>query len=187
MEHRQAWNVVAGWIYHWPGATKPPFPAYTTMFTATTEFTAFLRTAKLSTYAAQGDEASVRPLLPDSRQLEFSSEPFLYRDIYVGTLRFVGKEVVYLSQRAVWAMAYSGGLVSAVATSDSSSIYQALRAALSATPEAFPVRGPRAFRHHNLDYECMLAGGLERFHGRESISRNGQLVYELHFSGGGLA
>jgi len=157
------------------------------MFTATTEFSAFLRTAKLSTYAAQGDEASVPPLLPDSKQLEFSSGPFLYRDVYVGMLRFVGQEVVYLSQRAVWAMAYSGGLVPAVAMSDASSIYKALRAALSATPEAFPVRGPCTYRHDDLDYQCMLTGSLERFHGRESISRNGQPVYELHFSGGGLA
>ena len=157
------------------------------MFTATPEFVAFLRSAKLATYAAQGDDASVPPLLPDSKQLEFSRGPYLYRDIYVGMFGFVGQEVVYLEGRALWSMAYSGGLVQGIAKADASPIYQALRAALSAVPEALPVRGPRTFDHQSLSYMCAATGSIERFHGRETISRNGQLVYELHFSGGGLA
>jgi hypothetical protein len=157
------------------------------MFIATPEFLAFLRSAKLATYAAQGDDASVPPLLPDSKQLEFLRGPYLYRDVYVGMLGFVGQEVVYLDGRAWWSMAYSGGLVPGIAKADESSIYLALRAALSAVPEALPVRGPRAFDHQGLSYVCAPAGSIERFNGRETISRDGELVYELHFSGGGLA
>lgn len=48
------------------------------MFVATPEFIAFLRAAKLSTYAAQGDDATVFPLLPGSKQLEYSRDPLLY-------------------------------------------------------------------------------------------------------------
>ena len=47
-------------------------------------FAQFLRSAKAATYAAQGDDASVTPVLPDSRQLEYRDGTFLYRDIYVG-------------------------------------------------------------------------------------------------------
>jgi hypothetical protein len=157
------------------------------MFIATPEFVAFLRAAKRATYAGQGDEASVPPLLPNFKQLEFSRAPYFYRDAYVGMLRFVGQEVVYLDDRALWSMAYSGGLVPGVPKSDASPIYQALRAALSAVPEVFPVRGPSTFEHQGLSYRCSVTGSIERFRGSESISREGQLVYELDFSGGGLA
>lgn len=157
------------------------------MFVATPEFIAFLRAAKLSTYAAQGDDATVPPLLPGSKQLEYSCAPFLYRDIYVGMFGFVGQEVVYLDGQAYWSMAYSGGLVPAIPNAEASSIYRALRSALSAVPEALPLRGPATFKHQGLSYVCTVSGDIERFQGWESIARIGQLVYELHFSGGGLA
>lgn len=157
------------------------------MFIATPDFVAFLRSAKLATYAAQGDDASVPPLLPDSKQLEFSRGPYVYRDIYVGMLGFVGQEVVYRDSRAAWSMAYSGGLVPGIPKADASLVYQALRAALSAAPEELPMRGPSAFVHQDLSYMCAATGDIERFHGREIISRDGHMLYELHFSGGALA
>lgn len=156
------------------------------MFSATPDFVTFLRSAKVATYA-QGDAASVLPLLPDSKQLEFSSGPYIYRDVYVGAVRFVGQEMVYLDNRAPWSMVYSGGLTAGVAKTDMSSIYQALRAALSQVPEALPVRGPLEFQHHGLLYRCAATGSIERFHGHETIMReDSQVVYELQFSGGGL-
>lgn len=92
------------------------------MFIAAPDFVEFLRSAKLATYAAQGDDASVPPLLPDSKQLEFSKGSYVYRDIYVGMLGFVGQEVVYLDSRAAWSMAYSGGLLPGVARADASPV-----------------------------------------------------------------
>ena len=62
---------------------------------------AFLRHAKLATYAAQGDDASVAPLLGGSKQLEYRDGDWLYRDIYFGMLRFVGQEVVCEADRPV--------------------------------------------------------------------------------------
>ena len=53
-------------------------------------FLDFLLKAKKSTYAVQGDRAMVSPLLPGSKQLEFSEGNFIYRDIYFGFTRFVG-------------------------------------------------------------------------------------------------
>jgi hypothetical protein len=156
------------------------------MFVADPEFLAFLRSAKLATYAAQGDDASVPPLLPSSKQLEYSRGLYLYRDIYVGMFGFVGQEVVYLDGQASWSMAYSGGLVPGVPDAEASSIYRALRAALCAVPEMLPLRGPATFEYQGLSYVCAAAGGIECFHGRESLARQGRLMYELHFSGRGL-
>jgi hypothetical protein len=56
---------------------------------------AFIKAAKQSTYAALGDSASVAPLLPSTKQLEFASGEYLYRDIYAGMNLFVGQELVY--------------------------------------------------------------------------------------------
>jgi hypothetical protein len=152
-----------------------------------TEFLAFLRRAKLATYAAQGDDASVEPRLPDSKQLEFADGSYLYRDIYVGLLRFVGQEIVYRDARAFWSMAYAGRLNSEVTGSEAVSIYRALREALSATPVDFPVRGPRELEAHGLRYSCTSVGSIATFHGEERISRGSEVLFELRFAGGTLA
>jgi hypothetical protein len=39
----------------------------------------FIQKAKLATYATQGDEATLSPMLPDSKQLEYREGEFLYR------------------------------------------------------------------------------------------------------------
>src|SRR2546425_1028562 len=49
-----------------------------------TAFIPFLVNAKRQTYAAQGDDATVTPLLPGSRQLEYREGVLLYRDINFG-------------------------------------------------------------------------------------------------------
>lgn len=157
------------------------------MFVVTPEFVSFLRAAKLATYAAQGDEASVPALLPDSKQLEYAQGPYLYRDIYVGMLRFVGQETVYSGARAVWSMAYAGGLAPGVAKAEAAEVFRALRAALCETPTDTPLRGPREFEAENLRYVAAFSGDLQRFSGEESISRQGLKVYGLQFAGGGLA
>ena len=157
------------------------------MFSISPEFAAFLRTAKLATYAAQGDDASVPPLLPDARQLEYSLGSYLYRDIYFGMLGFAGQEVVYLEGRAVWSMSYAGGLLPGVDKPDAAQIYRALRAALSAAPADLPLRGPDSFEFAGLHYSCTPTGTLDRFHGYESISRQDRLLYDLHFAGGVVA
>lgn len=52
-------------------------------------FTNFLVQAKKSTYASQGDDASVQPLLNGSKQLEYCSGNYFYRVIYFGSAFFI--------------------------------------------------------------------------------------------------
>lgn len=150
------------------------------------ELGAFLRAAKRATYAALGDDASVAPLLPDSKQLEYEEGPYHYRDIYLGMFGFAGQEVVSFQGRAVWSMVYSGGLLPGTPASEGGAVYRALRAALSAVPPELPLRGPSAHELDGLRYVCATDGALGGFHGHEIISRQSQALYALRFSGGWL-
>lgn len=152
-----------------------------------TELSIFLRAAKLATYAAQSDAASVAPVLPDSKQLEYREGEYFYRDIYYGMFHFVGQEIVYRSGRAIWSMAYSGGLAASVEVSSAAAIYSLLRAALSQAPRELPLRGPANYEATSMNYTCSCEGSLEQFHGIERILREGVPVYELWFGGGKLS
>jgi hypothetical protein len=148
---------------------------------------AFIREAKLATYAAQGDNASVSPAIAGSKQLEYTSGEWLYRDIYFGSLRFAGQEVVYRAQKPVWSMAYAGGLTASATANDAKAIYAFLRLALLQAPAAMPIRGPSVLVEGVQTYACTLKGKFEEFTGSESISLAGRVVYGLQFSGGLLA
>jgi hypothetical protein len=150
-------------------------------------FEQFLAAAKRATYAAQGDSASVPPLLLDSKQLEYREADFFYRDVYVGMTRFVGQEIVYFAGRALWSMSYSGGLCSGVEKSAIRPVYLFLRQALTAVPDHLPLRGPALFDQGTLRYTLHCNGNLEQFDGIEEIHSDGRLMYRLHFAGGRLA
>src|SRR5260370_33010027 len=72
-------------------------------------FVDFLLQAKRTTYAGQGDEATVAPLVPGSKQLEYRDGGYLYRDIYFGMAYFVGQGVVFHRELAVWSRSHAGG------------------------------------------------------------------------------
>jgi hypothetical protein len=142
----------------------------------------FLAVAKRATYAAQGDAASVPPLLPGSRQLEYQLGAVLYRDIYFGFAFFVGQETVYESDTPIWAMGYAGGITDP--HQDASAIYEFLQLALRQVDAASPFRGPGLLRGDTLQYTCQTIGTLENFSGIERITGRQGLMYELRYYGG---
>lgn len=149
-------------------------------------FIHFLLRAKANTYAAQGDQASVVPLLPGTRQLEYRDDAYLYRDIYAGMFQFAGQEIVYQADQPIWSMSYGGGLTPDQNRADADRIYAHLRKALLQADAAFPVRGPRELIEGDLEYLCTYVGTLARFHGSEEIRCAGTSLYALEFSGGVL-
>jgi hypothetical protein len=150
-------------------------------------FIAFLLNAKRHTYAAQGDDATVTPLLLNSRQLEYQSGELFYRDIYFGLSRFVGQEVVYQGETPMWSMSYCGGLIPSTTISvEAKQIYAFLRASLSLVEAGNPYRGPKAFQEGLFGYTNENQGDIESFRGVETITYDGQQVYQLHYSGGVL-
>jgi len=145
----------------------------------------FLLEAKRHTYAAQGDEASVPPLLTGSRQLEFQDGTLLYRDIYFGSTYFVGQETVYHAESPIWAMGYAGGLLSPAASSgEAGQVYGFLRAALRRVEPQRPYRGPNVYREEAYTYTDESHGDLAAFGGVETITHGDKPVYELRYHGG---
>lgn len=147
-------------------------------------FVAFLINAKRRTYASEGDEASVSPLLPGSRQLEYREGALLYRDIYFGFRHFVGQETVYYDSSPIWAMGYAGGILRPEVDADE--VYEILRLALQQVTPERPYRGPDMFRSGPYSYRNETDGPLERFWGIETIIREGYAVYQLRYHGGML-
>lgn len=145
---------------------------------------AFLVAAKRATYAAQGDEASVTPLIPGTRQLEFADGDWTYRDVYVGGRRFAGQEIVSRAGAVEWSMAYAGGVADEVGEADVAPIYAFLREALRQVPSDRPYRGPERFERDGWRYVNEVDGSIDALTGRELIERDGTLVYELTYAGG---
>ncbi|SEN17667.1 DUF5680 domain-containing protein [Bradyrhizobium sp. OK095] len=151
------------------------------------DLAAFLVEAKRRTYAGLDDDATVaRPLLAGSKQLEHRAPPYAYRDIYFGMGFFVGQETVSRDEGVIWSMSYSGGVRAEITDRDTFlAIYKFLRQALLAISVEEPYRGPRLFELARMVYRNEVEGGLDRFHGVETIARqNGEPLYELRYSGG---
>jgi uncharacterized protein DUF5680 len=151
-------------------------------------FLRFLLEAKRFTYASQGDEATVTPLIPRSKQLEHRDGDFSYRDIYVGMTRFVGQEIVFHVEEPIWSMSYAGGMTLAARDdSERRAIYAFLRVALLAGGPDRPYRGPTRMQQSPYEYMNESQGDLDAFWGMERITRNDEEVYELRYNGGFLA
>jgi len=145
----------------------------------------FLLQAKRRTYAAQGDQVSVTPLLLGARQLEFQADPWLYRDIYFGFAYFVGQETVYYAETPIWAMGYAGGMLDAKASPEViGQVYGFLRAALRQVEPGRPYRGPRSYASGIWTYLDETHGDLSTFWGLETIVQAGASVYQLRYHGG---
>ena len=155
--------------------------------TSREQFVDFLLEAKRTTYAGQGDEATVTPLVAGSKQLEYRDGDYLYRDIYFGMAYFVGQEVVFHRELAVWSMSYAGGVMPRSRdNSDTRAIYAFLRLALRHGGRDEPYRGPAAFIRDFLTYTNSSSGSLAIFSGIEGISREGAQIYECRYAGGFL-
>ena len=151
-------------------------------------FARFLVDAKMRTYASGGGDSScaVPAVLAWSHQLEYRSEGLLYRDIYFGQAHFAGQEVVYLNERPVWYMRCGGGWTGRLADGEVPAVAVVPQSALRAVPIGGPFRGPAS--HAVGRYVCRneVTGGIRRFRGVERMEREGVVLYELSYSGGGL-
>ena len=136
----------------------------------------FLLRAKHNTYAAKaGESASSRP---NSHDLIYTEEPYLYLDTYLGGERFSGEEAVWFDGKPVWAMNYSGRVLGKQFSGDF------LKQALLLVPAERPYRGPEHYREGSLSYTCQVNGDPDWYQGYEEIRFEDALVYECYFHGG---
>ena len=84
--------------------------------TAREQFVDFLLEAKRATYAGQGDEATVTPLVPGSKQLDgpaaFSRDFLTYTNSSNGSLAtFSGVEAISREGAQIYECRYAGGFL----------------------------------------------------------------------------
>lgn len=140
------------------------------------EIVLFLIRAKKATYAGKGAEtASTRPA---SHDLTYREGDYLYYDTYLGGERFAGEEALWIGDKPYWSMNYAGRVVGSHFNGDF------LKEALLHVPVATPFRGPSEYRNGDYAYECRTAGDFGWFQGYETISFQGQTIYECYFHGG---
>ena len=124
---------------------------------AAVELAAFLVEAKRGTYAAGGEAGSVPSPFAGARQFEYRRGGWLYRDLYYGSARFAGQEVVYLAGTPVWSMVYAGGLPAAVDVSPDE-VYGFLRLTLQRVTPERPFRGPEQWEWQGWRYASSISG-----------------------------
>ncbi len=144
----------------------------------TREQIAFLLRAKRATYAGHGAEtASSRP---SSHDLRYAEGELVYIDTYLGGERFSGEEALWIGERPVWAMNYSGRTTGTPFSGDF------LKDALSHCLPDTPYRGPEYYTDGAYVYRMAVKGDVSWFSGSETIEYKGQPVYELTFHGGSV-
>lgn len=147
------------------------------------EIIEFLLKAKRHTYAAAGGASSPSPF-SGSRLLEYKDKDYTYRDIYYGSRFFIGHEILWKSEKPVWGMNYSGGVIKNEPSIELSDIYRFLQAALLRGDKEHPHRGPASFREGAFQYENFVKGNFTLFHGEETILVESRPVYRLNYHGG---
>jgi len=137
----------------------------------------FLCRAKKKTYAAKKgfEKKSCRPA---SHDLTYQEEDYSYLDSYFGGECFTGEEVLYIKNAPLWAMNYSGRVLSDHFLGDF------LKESLSAVEEDIPYRGPALYSRGDYTYLFRVEGHFSWFQGQEEIFYGQEKVYQCHVHGG---
>ena len=147
------------------------------------ELIKFLVKAKKSTYAgAKGDSKKI--LEDGSKEFSFLKGSYYYRDRYFGSDPFIGEEVVFSNDKAIWSMNYYGRILDK--TISEKEVYGFLKQALLRISEAAPFRGPKEFIASDYKYSCKFVGNFDHFSGIECIYLNNDKIFELFFHGGAV-
>ena len=111
---------------------------------------------------------------------------FSFHDNYFGGEPYGGREVIFDNNKPVWMMVYYGEVSNKEI--DKNAVYSFLGKALLSAPDDLPVRGPlrlaETIEGREWVYDNTYTGDLERFKGRETISLDGQQIYDADYSGG---
>lgn len=136
----------------------------------------FLIRAKQATYAGKGAETSSSRL--QSHDLIYREDDYMYYDTYLGGEKFAGEEALWIHEKPYWSMNYAGRVTGENFSGDF------LKEALLHVPVDQPYRGPEEYSDGDYTYHCQVTGDFAWFQGYETISYQGQNIYECYFHGG---
>jgi hypothetical protein len=145
------------------------------------DFKRFLIKAKKNTYALSGERGE-NTLADGARELGYKSKDFYYRDRYYGSDPFIGEEVVFLNNKSLWVMNYSGRCLKTVVSKNE--IYNFLKKCLRKVNANNPFRGPNEYQSGDYIYKNKTKGDIDNFIGNEFIYYKNKKIYELRYHGG---
>ncbi len=136
----------------------------------------FLIKAKKSTYAGKGNETvSTRP---NSHDLIYQEDNYMYYDTYLGGEQFSGEEALWIDNIPFWSMNYMGRVIGDNFSGDF------LKEALLLVPYDKPYRGLESYQNGDYSYKCNVNGTFDWFQGYEEIFYQDNKIYECYFHGG---
>ena len=137
----------------------------------------FIVEARTSTFASNAISVD-NPRLLNSIQLEFQKADYFYRDIYfTGKNNFIGQEIVYKNNTAIWGMNYVGGAID-------KNTEKFLKDSLVRLVKKCRLGEPCEFEKREYKYQNTGSGSLENFSGEEYIFLEGKKTYTLTYKGG---
>jgi len=116
-----------------------------------------------------------------STTIPFVSGDFRMHDNFFGGEPYGGREVIFFKGAAVWMMVYYGKVN---AGEHFAKLYKFLQKALLNAPDEMPVRGPKFLEDEEFKYTNEWEGNMDEFNGEESVSKNGETVYNASYRGG---
>ncbi len=140
----------------------------------------FIIQAKMNGYASKG-EGGESSVVDGGKMLEYRLDNLYYRDIYYGFDPFIGQEIVYEYDIAIWGMNFMGTCIEGA---DARAVYAFLKECLKKVEEDMPYRGPKEYSLGGYRYVNKAEGSMNGFQGEERIYYNDQEVYKLRYGGG---
>ena len=107
---------------------------------------------------------------------------FTYTDTYFGNIIDCGQERVYCKGKAVWVMAYRGGIIRKENMHNEAFTF--LKKCISKMPKSFPARGPKSMADGKWKYENKWKGNIFGFTGEENIYYNNEKICFRNYLGG---
>lgn len=147
------------------------------------ELIQFLLKARTKTYAGAGGK--VEPVFNDSTQLEYREGDWFYRDVYyTGNRIFIGLEVIYYQDKAVWSMSYYGNFKRMT----EEELDKILRKALMENWQTTRIWKKVEWKNGDYKYICQpdFEGSIDELAGLETISKKGKEIYNFFYAGGVL-
>ena len=145
------------------------------------ELNAFIVRAKAATYVGDGKQVTLCRV--GSHDLRFSEGGWSYHDSYFGGSDFIGEEVVYFTEKPIWAMNYYGRILRDDLLT-AAQAGQMIKASLSRMYKAGHFLGGFEHTENGLTYVDTSEGNAAAFQGREFIRREQEIAYELVYHGG---
>jgi len=145
------------------------------------ELEQFIVRAKAATYIGSGQK--LLPYRLGSQDLQFAEGDWYYHDSYFGEQDFLGQEIVYLQRRPVWGMNYFGRLLQPDLLT-AAEVGRLLKQSLSHMYTEGRFLDGYTFQVGDLTYVDTSEGDVSHFRGKEWITREGEMAYELVYHGG---